>query len=62
MIVANYACYLEMTGKLRVRMYFCAKFCIGLERLKKPTKIRIAGDTNNFHKEIRCAFALGKHS
>jgi hypothetical protein len=51
-----------MPGKPRVRMDFCVKFCIGLERLKKPTKIRIVGDTNNFCREIRCPFALGKNS
>ena len=32
------------------------------ENEKKPTTIRTAGDTNNFRKEIRCTFALGKHS
>ena len=54
--------YMEMSGKSRVRTHFCVKFCIGLDKLRNPSKIRIAGDTNNFRKEIRCAFALGKHS
>jgi len=54
--------YLKMPGKHRVRTHCCVKFCIGLERLKKFTNIRIAGDTNNFRKEIRCAFGLGEHS
>jgi hypothetical protein len=47
-------------GRLNIKCY--VKVCIGLERLKKPTKIRIVVDTNNFPKEIGCAFALVKHS
>jgi hypothetical protein len=49
--------YLEIPGKPRVRTDCCVKFCIRLERLKKLTKIRIARDTINLCKEVRCAFA-----
>jgi hypothetical protein len=49
--------YLEMPEKPRVRTDCCVKFCIGLDRLNKPTKIGIAPDKINLSKEVGRAFA-----